>query len=55
VLADGAKWGRASLAHICPADRAGVLITDPGAPGGPRAALAERGVLVHVAVPLENR
>jgi DeoR/GlpR family transcriptional regulator of sugar metabolism len=51
VLADGAKWGRAALAHVCPADRADVVITDPGAPEDQRAALAERGVLVHVAVP----
>ncbi|WP_328647367.1 DeoR/GlpR family DNA-binding transcription regulator [Amycolatopsis sp. NBC_00348] len=59
VLADSAKWDRAALAHVCPADRADVLITDPGAPADQRAALAERGVLVHVAVPLpdslENR
>ncbi|MEV7097774.1 DeoR/GlpR family DNA-binding transcription regulator [Amycolatopsis sp. NPDC051045] len=51
VLADGAKWGRAALAHVCPADRADVVITDPGAPEDQRAALTERGVLVHVAVP----
>ncbi|OXM59895.1 DeoR/GlpR family DNA-binding transcription regulator [Amycolatopsis vastitatis] len=51
VLADGAKWGRAALAHVCPADRPDVVITDPGAPEDQRAALAERGVLVHVAVP----
>jgi DeoR/GlpR family transcriptional regulator of sugar metabolism len=55
VLADSTKWDRASLAHVCPADRAGILITDPGAPEDQRAALAERGVLVHVAVPWENR
>lgn len=55
VLADGAKWGRAALARICPADRADVVITDPTAPEDQRAALAERGVLVHVAVPLESR
>lgn len=51
VLADSAKWDRAALAHVCPADRADVLITDPGAPEDQRVALAERGVLVHVAVP----
>ncbi|MEU4248938.1 DeoR/GlpR family DNA-binding transcription regulator [Amycolatopsis sp. NPDC026612] len=51
LLADGAKWGRAALACICPADRADVVITDPGAPEDQRAALADRGVLVHVAVP----
>jgi DeoR/GlpR family transcriptional regulator of sugar metabolism len=51
VLADSAKWDRAALAHICPADRPDVLITDPGAPEDQRAALADRGVLVHVAVP----
>jgi DeoR/GlpR family transcriptional regulator of sugar metabolism len=55
VLADSAKWDRASLAHVCPADRPDVLITDAGAPESQRAALAELGVLVHVAVPLENR
>lgn len=55
VLADGAKWGRAALAHVCPADRPDVVITDPGAPEDQRAALAGLGVLVHVAVPLENR
>ena len=55
VLADGAKWGRSALACICPADRADVVITDPGAPEDQRAALTERGVLVHVAVPLESR
>ncbi|SEF24864.1 transcriptional regulator, DeoR family [Amycolatopsis pretoriensis] len=55
VLADGAKWGRAALAHVCPADRPDVVITDPGAPEDQRAALTELGVLVHVAVPLENR
>ncbi|MBE1493109.1 DeoR/GlpR family transcriptional regulator of sugar metabolism [Amycolatopsis lexingtonensis] len=51
VLADGAKWGRAALAHVCPAERPDVVITDPGAPEDQRAALTERGVLVHVAVP----
>ncbi|MET8997297.1 DeoR/GlpR family DNA-binding transcription regulator [Amycolatopsis sp. Hca4] len=56
VLADGAKWGRPALACVCPADRADVVITDPGAPEDQRAALTERGVLVHVAVPaLESR
>ncbi len=55
VLADGAKWGRAALACICPADRVDVVVTDPGAPEDQRAALTERGVLVHVAVPVENR
>ncbi|WP_372665785.1 DeoR/GlpR family DNA-binding transcription regulator [Amycolatopsis kentuckyensis] len=55
VLADGAKWGRAALAHVCPADRPDVLVTDPGAPEDQRTALAELGVLVHVAVPWENR
>ncbi|HEY3466374.1 MAG TPA: DeoR/GlpR family DNA-binding transcription regulator [Amycolatopsis sp.] len=55
VLADGAKWGRAALAHVCPADRADVVITDPGAPEDQRAELAERGVLVHVAIPTESR
>ncbi|WP_410614915.1 DeoR/GlpR family DNA-binding transcription regulator [Amycolatopsis sp. lyj-109] len=55
VLADGAKWGRSAFACVCPADRADVVITDPGAPEDLRAALTERGVLVHVAVPLESR
>lgn len=47
--------GRAALAHVCPAARADVLITDPGAPEDQREALADLGVLVHVAVPLESR
>jgi DeoR/GlpR family transcriptional regulator of sugar metabolism len=51
VLADGAKWGRSALAHVCPAGRPDVVITDPAAPEDQRAALAELGVLVHVAVP----
>lgn len=55
VLADGAKWGRAALAHVCPADRPDVVVTDPGAPEDQRAALADLGVLVHVAVPPESR
>jgi DeoR/GlpR family transcriptional regulator of sugar metabolism len=49
VLADGAKWDRAALAHVCPADRVDVVVTDPTAPEDQRAALADRGVLVHVA------
>lgn len=49
VLADGAKWDRAALAYICPADRPDLIITDSTAPEDERAALAERGVLVHVA------
>lgn len=49
VLADGAKWDRAALAHVCPADRPDVLVTDPTSPAHQRAELADRGVLVHVA------
>ncbi|MFI9384998.1 DeoR/GlpR family DNA-binding transcription regulator [Kutzneria sp. NPDC052558] len=49
VLVDGAKWDRAALAHICAADRPDVVVTDPTAPEDQRRALAERGVLVHVA------
>ncbi len=49
VLADGAKWDRAALAHVCAADRPDILVTDPTAPEDQRAALAERGVHVHVA------
>jgi len=49
VLADGAKWGRAALAHICPAHRPDVIVTDETAPADQRAALADRGVLVRTA------
>lgn len=49
ALVDGAKWDRAALAYICPADRPDLIITDPTAPVDERAALAERGVLVRVA------
>jgi DeoR/GlpR family transcriptional regulator of sugar metabolism len=49
VLADGAKWDRAALAYICPADRPDLIITDVTAPEESRAVLAQRGVLVHVA------
>jgi len=49
VLADGAKWDRAALAHVCAADRPDVVVTDLTAPEDQRRALAERGVLVHVA------
>jgi DeoR/GlpR family transcriptional regulator of sugar metabolism len=48
LLADGAKWGRAALAHVCAADRPDVVVTDPTAPEDQRHALVERGVLVHV-------
>ena len=48
VLADGAKWDRAALAHVCAADRPDVVVTDPSAPEDQRRALVERGVLVHV-------
>jgi DeoR/GlpR family transcriptional regulator of sugar metabolism len=49
VLADAAKWDRAALAYVCPADRPDVIITDPDAPEDQRTALAQRGVLVEVA------
>lgn len=49
ALIDGAKWDRAALAYVCPADRPDLIITDPSAPMDERAALAERGVLVQVA------
>jgi DeoR/GlpR family transcriptional regulator of sugar metabolism len=55
VMADGTKWGKAALAHVCPADRPDVVVTDPSAPEDQRAALAERGVLVHVATEQETR
>jgi DeoR/GlpR family transcriptional regulator of sugar metabolism len=49
VLADAAKWDRAALAYVCPADRPDVIITDPEAPEDQRTMLAQRGVLVRVA------
>jgi DeoR/GlpR family transcriptional regulator of sugar metabolism len=49
VLADGAKWDRAALAYVCPADRADLIITDSTAPEESRTLLAQRGVLVEVA------
>jgi DeoR/GlpR family transcriptional regulator of sugar metabolism len=49
VMADGTKWGKAALAHVCPADRPDVVVTDPSAPEDQRAALAQRGVHMHVA------
>ncbi len=49
ILADGAKWDRAALAYICPVERPDLIITDSSAPESARAALAERGVFVHVA------
>jgi DeoR/GlpR family transcriptional regulator of sugar metabolism len=49
VLADGAKWDRAALAYVCPADRPDLIITDPTAPEDQRTLLAQRGVLVEVA------
>ena len=52
VLADGAKWGHAALAHICPADRPDVIVTDASAPVDQRATLADRGVLIRT-VPVE--
>ncbi|WP_199438911.1 DeoR/GlpR family DNA-binding transcription regulator [Umezawaea beigongshangensis] len=49
VLADGSKWDRVALVHVCPADAADTVITDDSAPAAQRAELADRGVLVHVA------
>ncbi|WP_406052782.1 DeoR/GlpR family DNA-binding transcription regulator [Kribbella sp. NBC_00889] len=49
VLADGAKWDRAALAYVCPADYPDLIITDPTAPEDQRTLLAQRGVLVEVA------
>ncbi|MEV6414522.1 DeoR/GlpR family DNA-binding transcription regulator [Kribbella sp. NPDC051718] len=49
VLVDGAKWDRAALAYICPADRPELIITDSTAPEESRTLLAQRGVLVEVA------
>jgi DeoR/GlpR family transcriptional regulator of sugar metabolism len=49
VLADGAKWDRAALAYVCPADRADLIITDASAPEDQRTLLTQRGALVEVA------
>jgi DeoR/GlpR family transcriptional regulator of sugar metabolism len=49
VLADGSKWDRTALAHVCPADRPDIVVTDPSAPEDQRTTLAERGVHVQVA------
>ncbi len=49
MLADGAKWDRAALAFVCPADRPDLIITDRTAPEESRTLLAQRGVLVEVA------
>lgn len=49
VLVDGAKWDRAALAYICPADRPDLIITDSSAPDEALAVLAQRGVLVQIA------
>ncbi|WP_306746606.1 DeoR/GlpR family DNA-binding transcription regulator [Saccharothrix yanglingensis] len=54
VLADGSKFDRTALAHVCTVDRPDVLVTDSGAPEEVRRELAARGVLVHVAEPLET-
>ncbi|MFD7658176.1 DeoR/GlpR family DNA-binding transcription regulator [Actinosynnema sp. NPDC059797] len=54
ALADGSKWDRTAMAHVCPADRPDVLVTDPTAPEDQRAALAALGVLVHVAQPAQE-
>ncbi|MBP2327748.1 DeoR/GlpR family transcriptional regulator of sugar metabolism [Kibdelosporangium banguiense] len=55
VMADGTKWGKAALAHVCAADRPDVVVTDPSAPEDQRTALADRGVHVHVATEQETR
>ncbi|WP_033433097.1 DeoR/GlpR family DNA-binding transcription regulator [Saccharothrix syringae] len=54
ALADGTKWDRTAMAHVCPADRPDVVVTDPTAPEDQRAALTARGVLVHVARPAQE-
>ncbi|MFK4089117.1 DeoR/GlpR family DNA-binding transcription regulator [Kribbella sp. NPDC020789] len=54
VLADGAKWDRAALAYVCPAERPDLIITDPSAPEDQRTLLAQRGTLVEVADPEES-
>jgi DeoR/GlpR family transcriptional regulator of sugar metabolism len=51
ALIDGAKWDRAALAYVCPADAPDLIITDTTAPEGDRAVLAQRGVLVQVVEP----
>jgi len=48
VLIDGAKWDRAALAFVCPADRPDLIVTDATSPDEGRAVLAQRGVLVQV-------
>ncbi|MEU4745576.1 DeoR/GlpR family DNA-binding transcription regulator, partial [Actinosynnema sp. NPDC023658] len=54
VLADSTKFDHTALAHVCPADRPDVLVTDTDTPADLRRELAARGVLVHVAERLEN-
>ncbi|MCC8250422.1 DeoR/GlpR family DNA-binding transcription regulator [Saccharothrix luteola] len=54
VLADATKFDRTALAHVCPADRPDVLVTDSDSPADVRRELAARGVLVDVAERLEN-
>ncbi|MEU4768817.1 DeoR/GlpR family DNA-binding transcription regulator [Actinosynnema sp. NPDC023794] len=54
VLADATKFDRTALAHVCPADRPDVLVTDSDSPADLRRELSARGVLVHVAERLEN-
>ncbi|NUT45964.1 MAG: DeoR/GlpR transcriptional regulator, partial [Saccharothrix sp.] len=54
ALADATKFDRAALAHVCPADRPDVLVTDSDSPADVRRELAARGVLVHVAERLER-
>ena len=48
VLADGAKWDRAALAYVCPAERPDLIITDDSAPEDQRTLLTQRGALVEV-------
>ncbi|TQM85025.1 DeoR family transcriptional regulator [Saccharothrix saharensis] len=54
VLADSTKFDRTALAHVCPADRPDVLVTDTDSPAAVRRELAARGVLVHAAERLET-
>ncbi|HNX33216.1 MAG TPA: DeoR/GlpR family DNA-binding transcription regulator [Kiritimatiellia bacterium] len=48
VLADSSKLGRAGFAHIMPAARMDILITDSGAPAAEVAKLRKKGVDVRL-------
>jgi DeoR family galactitol utilization operon repressor len=48
VLADSTKLGRAGFAHIMPAARIDILITDAGAPAAEVARLRKKGVTVRL-------